>query len=119
MAQVLNTDQIYTRVRNASGKARSFGYLGTHGLRLDADEVKLIRGDLVSSLGGSRAGRKFAALERDLLDGVLVIEQTPPPVLYDTVDERSRVLALQNNILGTVDPAWDETGSSEFADNDG
>jgi len=114
MAQDQNTDQLYSRVRNASGQARAFGYLGVRGMRLANNEVVTVRGDLSTKLGNKLSARQFQALERDLLAGDLVIEALPAPILWDSVDEEPMVLALQNDVLGTVDPAWDASGSSLF-----
>jgi hypothetical protein len=109
-----NRDPLLTRVRNTSGGERTFGYLGTHGLRLGANEVMLLRGNLIATLGAKLSARKFQALERDLAAGVLKIEQTPPPVLYDPQLKNSKVLTLVNGTLGTVDPEWEQSDYSDI-----
>ncbi len=112
--QVTNTDPLYTRVRNNTGKTRVFGFLGDQGMRLSPNEVVTVRGDLRSTLAGHK--RKFDGLSRALLAGDLVIEETPPPVLFDEVNETPHLLALRSGELGIVDPTWDESGSSIFVD---
>lgn len=114
MAQTPNTDVLFTRVRNATGATRVFGFLGDRGARLGANETFLQRGDPRDTLAKHK--RKFDGLQRALLAGDLVIEQTPSPVLWDPVLEQAQLLALSNNVLGIVDPSWDESGSSDFQD---
>jgi hypothetical protein len=109
-----NRNSLLTRVRNVSGHERSFGYLGTHGIRLANNEVFLLRGNLVSTLGAKLSARKFQALERDLVAGVLKIEQTPPPCIYDPVARVSKVLTRINGVLGVLDPEWDTSGLSDY-----
>lgn len=118
MPQTANTDTCFTRVRNATGSTRVFGFLGDRGVRLGANETFLNRGDPRDTLAGHK--RKFDGLCRALVAGDLVIETTPPPVLWDPVLEQPQMVALSNNVLGIVDPSWDEEGSSDFqpADDD-
>lgn len=115
------TTGLYTTVENTSGVAKVFGFLGTHGKRLAANETYTVPGDLVTKLGASRSQRKFKALEKALQDGDLAIVSSPAVYLYDATDEVTRELSLDNAVLGTVDPQWDPagTGTSDFVDNDG
>lgn len=115
------TTGLYTTVENTSGVEKVFGFLGTHGKRLAANETYTVSGDLVSKLGNARSQRKFKALESALKTGDLSIVSSPAVYLYDATNEESRELSLDNGVLGTVDPQWDPagTGASDFVDNDG
>ena len=113
MAQTPSTTPLYTVVQNISGASRFFGYLSAHGKALDDDEVYNHHGDLAAQLAGTPA---FASLESDLKEGVLKILSTPGQILLDITDELPPQLALDNNLLGTVSPAWDEDGSSDFVE---
>jgi hypothetical protein len=115
------TSGLYTTVENTSGVDKVFGFLGTHGKRLEANETYTVPGDLVSKLGAQRSQRKFNALEAALVAGDLKIVSSPAVYLYDATDDVTKELALDNAVLGTVDPQWDPTGTgaSDFVDNDG
>ena len=118
MAQNANTECLYTSVKNISGAERVFGFLGARGMRLAAAEVVTVPGNLISALGkgGAGAQRKFKGLERSLdKNSSLEIISTPAVYLYDAVHDRTRVLALQNEVLGVVDPCWASSGSSDFS----
>ena len=114
------TTGLYTTVENTSGADKVFGFLGTHGKRLAANETFTVPGDLVSKLGGQRSQRKFKALEKALQDGDLKIVSSPAVYLYSTQSEVTRELALEGLVLGTVDPQWDPagTGTSDWVQND-
>ena len=117
MAQNANTSALYTTVKNISGKARVFGYLGERGMRLAAGESVTVRGSLVAKLGAMTSSRRFKALEKSLdTHQSLEIVSTPAVILYDAVSERSRQLSLQGDALGVVDPSWASSGSSDFVE---
>lgn len=115
------TAGLYTTVENTSGADKVFGFLGTHGKRLEANETYTVPGDLVSKLGALRSQRKFKALETALQAGDLKIVSSPAVYLYDATNDATRELSLDDSVLGTVDPQWDPTGTgtSDFVDNDG
>ena len=117
MAQNANTGCLYTTVQNVSGRTLSFGFLGAHGMELESGEVVTVPGNLMTALGngGRRMQRNFQALERALVGGLLAIISTPLVHMYDGVANRTRLLAVQNDALGVVDPCWDESGSSDFS----
>ena len=115
MAQVSDTACLYTTVKNKTGKTRVFGFLGVRGMRLVADEIVTVRGDLVAKLGSQTSARRFNALERSLLAESLEIQSTPAVHLYDAVSDDVKQLALSNDVLGVVDPCWDTSGSSDFS----
>jgi hypothetical protein len=95
---------LYTTVRNTSGSARAFGFLGDHGMRLAADEQVTVRGNLVDQVSGHR--RSFTALERALEDQALAILKTPGVHLYDDTNDEVKILSLDAGALGSVDPCW-------------
>ena len=108
---------LYTTVKNVSGAARVFGFLGAHGKRLANNETYSVPGDLVTKLGdlvstvgkGGRGGqRQFRALELALEDGDLVITKSPAVYLTDEDDGNIAQLNLDTNALGTKSPeGWD------------
>ncbi len=116
MSQVVSTEGLYTTFQNTSGHERVFGYLGPRGKRLAANESVTVRGDLVSKLGNKISARQFQSLERGLKDGTAKIVKSPAVYLHDPVTDETREIALENDVLGTVDPAWDSEGSSVFVD---
>jgi len=104
-----NTDCLYTHVKNVSGKERVFGYLGPRGMRLAANEVVTLPGNLVDALGngGHWSQQKFKALERSLtVNASLEILATPAVHLHDAVLDETKMLVLQGGVLGVVDPCW-------------
>ena len=106
------TTDLYTTVKNVSGAERVFGFLGTHGKRLANNETFTVRGDLVGALGANRSVRKFAALERALLDGDLLIVKSPSVYLRSEDDDTTAELALgTTNQLGTTTPSYLGGGS--------
>jgi hypothetical protein len=76
---------LYTTVKNISGTAKVFGFLGAHGKRLADDGTYTVPGDLVATLGnGGKGGqRKFKALEKALEAGDLTIVSSPSVYLSE------------------------------------
>lgn len=101
---------LYTTVKNTSGAARVFGFLGAHGKRLENNETYTVPGDLVATVGkGGRGGqRQFKALEKALETGTLVITKSPAVYLTDEDDGSIDQVKLDENTLGTKSPeGWD------------
>lgn len=101
---------LYTTVKNVSGAARVFGFLGAHGKRLANNETYTVPGDLVATVGkGGRGGqRQFKALERALEAGTLVITKSPAVYLTDEDDGSIDQVRLNDDTLGTKTPeGWD------------
>lgn len=96
---------LYTTVRNTSGRARSFGFLGKHGRRLAAGETYTEPGDLAQK-AARRGVRHFKGLERSLLAGRLAIVVGPAPTVRDATTGDAKVLTLVNGVLGIGDPSW-------------
>ncbi len=114
--QTASTAGLSTTVTNVSGKARVFGYLGARGRRLAANESYTEPGDLVNKLGNQLSQRQFQSFAAGLQRGSIRVVSSPALYLYDAELDETRQLALANGQLGTVDPAWDSSGSSEFVD---
>jgi hypothetical protein len=110
------TTDLYTTVKNVSGVTQTFGFLGKHGKRLANNETYSVRGDLVGALGAERSTRRFAALERALLDEALVIVKSPAVYLLDRDGVGTQVLAKDDRVLGTQEPSTE--GGGDFRDND-
>jgi hypothetical protein len=112
-----SAEELYTVVQNPTDVERTIGFLGPRGMTLAAGEVVAIPGDLVATLGAQAARgsrRKFDGLERALKAGRLQINSRPAPVLFDSVDERPKSLAIAGGSLGVVDPAYGDDDSDSF-----
>ena len=107
---------LYTTVKNTSGATTVFGFLGTHGKRLDNNETYSVPGDLVTKLGAKRSQRQFKALENALTSGALLIVKSPSVYLLDEDGTGTQELAMQGRTLGTTDPSY--VGGGDFVDND-
>jgi hypothetical protein len=103
---------LYTTVKNTSGKDATFGFLGLHGKRLDANATYTVPGDLVAKLGNQRSQRQFKALEKALEQGAIAIVSSPAVYLTDSVDGSRDQIALSSNTLGVVAPVGIPTASS-------
>jgi hypothetical protein len=97
---------LYTTVKNTSGAARVFGFLGAHGKRLEADATYTVAGDLVAKLGNGGRGsqRQFKALEKALETNKIDILSSPAVYMLDATDNSVDQLRINNNTLGTVTP---------------
>ena len=105
----MSVSGLYTTVKNISGGARVFGFLGTHGKRLANNATYTVRGDLVASLGGKKSSRGFSALEKALEDGDMTITASPAVYLTDAGDEGEAISQIAlNSTLGVTSPiGWD------------
>ena len=110
------TTDLYTTVKNTSGSTCVFGFLGTHGKRLENNATYTVPGDLVTKLGSKRSQRQFQALEKALLSGALEIIKSPSVYLLDEDGTGTAELAMDGRVLGTTDPSY--TGGGNFVDND-
>lgn len=99
---------LYTTVKNTSGSAAVFGFLGLHGKRLNNNETFTVPGDLVAKLGGQRSQRQFKALEKALNDGDLVIVNSPAVYLTDVDDGSIDQVQVNDGAVQTTSPeGWD------------
>jgi hypothetical protein len=102
------TTDLYTTVKNVSGKALAFGFLGAHGVTLADNASYSVPGDLVTKLGAQRSQRKFKALEYALTNGLLDIVKSPSVYLRSADDDATKELALgsDDTSLGTSTPSF-------------
>jgi hypothetical protein len=111
------TTDLYTTVKNVSGGALTFGFLGAHGVTLEDDATYTVPGDLVTKLGSLRSQRKFQALERALVNGLLEIVKSPSVYLLSESGGVTRELAMASTKeLGTTEPSY--TGGGDFIEGD-
>lgn len=93
-----------TILKNASGVARYFGFLPPYGRNLAiGEEISVSAGVLAGSSVSDR--RRQAALQKAINDGIITVKESPALVLFDTTNEVSRVVAIDNNTYGSVTPA--------------
>lgn len=104
------TTDLYTTVKNVSGKTLTFGFLGAHGKTLNANDTYTVPGDLVTKLGAQRSQRKFKALERALVNNLLDIVSSPSVYLLSGSTTRE-LAANATGVLGTTPPSWNGGGS--------
>lgn len=83
-----DTSMLYTTVKNLLGVDHVFGYLPPHGKKVLANNAFSVPGNLIERVLGNRClgnynRRGWKSLERDLLQGRLAIEKTPPPIFFD------------------------------------
>ena len=112
----LHTNCCLSTLKNTSGGSRVFSFLPPHGRTLANAEEITVFGNILEAIQRGTAGTSprvtdafLAALDTQQLD----IINTPSPILYDTDDDDSRMLALSNDKLFAVDTCW--MGSSSNA----
>ena len=111
------TTDLYTTVKNVSGKDLTFGFLGAHGVTLEDEATYSVPGDLVTKLGAQRSQRKFKALENALTSGLLEIVKSPSVYLLSETGDVTRELAMaETEELGTTDPSY--KGGGDFTEGD-
>lgn len=111
------TTDLYTTVKNVSGRAMTFGFLGAHGVTLENNATYTVPGDLVTKLGSQRSQRKFQALERALVENLLDIVKSPSVFLLSETGNVTRELAMaQTEELGTTVPSFN--GGGDFTEGD-
>ncbi len=108
----MDTSCLYTTVKNVSGVSKFFGFLPPHGRTLAANQEFTVFGNILQVLGASRGAgggvtrRDQIAFETAIESGKLTIVQTPSPILKDITTEDSKMLQLDDEVLGTTDPCW-------------
>lgn len=111
------TTDLYTTVKNVSGKTLTFGFLGAHGKTLADDATFTVPGDLVTKLGAKRSQRSFQALERALNNGLLEIVKSPSVYLLSETGGVTRELAMASTKeLGTSAPSYKGGGDYTAGD---
>lgn len=112
------SEDLYTVVKNVSGKSMAFGFLGAHGKTLANNATYTVPGDLVTKLGAQRSQRKFKALERALTNNMLDIVKSPS--VYVLSGSAVREVAVNaSGVLGTTNPSWQGSGATDFSANVG
>lgn len=104
-----DTTMLFTTVRNPSGQARTYGYLGAHGRTLPGLGHFSQIGDLIDAIAPnniSKTYRKTNAIQRDLLANRLVLITTPALILKDSATSAIKAVKLTGGVLGIVDPSW-------------
>jgi hypothetical protein len=110
------SSDLYTTVKNVSGKTLTFGFLGAHGKTLANNATYTVPGDLVTKLGAQRSQRKFKALERALTNNLLDIVKSPSVYLLSETGSVTKELAMNSGSqLGTSNPSWQGAGGGGFA----
>lgn len=110
------SSDLYTTVKNVSGKTLTFGFLGAHGKTLDNNATYTVPGDLVTKLGAQRSQRKFKALERALTENLLDIVKSPSVYLLSETGSVTKELAMNSSSqVGTSNPSWQGAGGGGFA----
>jgi len=105
----MSLNGLYTTVKNTSGNTAVFGFLGPHGVRLADDATYDVPGDLVAALGGRTDQRRFKALQAALVDGDLVIVNSPAVYLTDLTTDDPQQIVVDNGVVMGVDPVgWDD-----------
>lgn len=123
MAVAPVTTNLYTTVRNVSGKTLTFGFLPPHGKTLDDNEEYTFAGDIQQYL---TSARKVNAFKNAIEDGLLVVGRgaDQSQVVYCAVDNTSVIAAGDMVFLDTddvksaADFTWDTdlaTTQAEFA----
>lgn len=99
---------LYTTVKNVSGAARTFGFLGPRGKRLEDDATYTVPGDLVADLGrgGRGSQRKFKALQAALVNGDIEIISPAVYMADEAGDPKQLTIDESGLVLGTPD-GWD------------
>jgi hypothetical protein len=102
------TTDLFTTVKNVSGRELTFGFLGAHGVKLANNATYSVPGDLVTKLGSQRSQRQFKALERALTGNLLNIVKSPSVYLLSDTGNVTRELAMASTEeLGTTVPSFD------------
>ncbi len=94
-----------TVVQNTAGKTMFFGFLGSRGKNLAANEIYTHPGDLFQYVASKRAANRWRYyLEIALETGLLSILSTPAVILYDPILAKPLQLEASNGVLGYSDP---------------
>lgn len=88
-----DTSTLYTTVKNPTAGAITYGYLGPHGKRILAGATYTFLGDIDVQVkqGHGHRGRRWKALERDLLANRIEIVSTPSPIFANATPDAAIV----------------------------
>jgi hypothetical protein len=108
---MVTLDCLHTTIRNISGAAKEFPFLGG---TYAAGEERMYFGDIADQQQFRRYGSsRRAALQYCLDEGLLVIVKTPLVHVYDETRDETKGLTIDDGAVGTVDPCWGAWSSSE------
>lgn len=116
---------LYSTVRNIALSEKFFGFLPPHGRRLACGEEMTVWGDIQHWLTrftpNDRARRSLqVALAGDsTYSATLALVHTPAVHLYDTVQDETKILTLNNSTFIMADPCWGSYSSESFVCTDG
>lgn len=105
----------YSTVVNLTNGARSFGFLGFHGKRLDQGEAFSQFGDLREAIAGNERERR--SFENALANGDLGLIRTPAPHLYDDTNDETKMLTVAGGSFVVADPCWGALSVSSLVDS--
>lgn len=109
MPVIVDTQCLFSVVKNISGITMNFPFLPPHGQKLDHNEEFTCFGSVLEALRrGDRFGNRdqqgfLDALERDWLE----VRSTPAPILTDETTADVKTIGLDNGSLVVNDPCWE------------
>ena len=106
-------DHVYTTVRNTSGRAQFFGFLGAHGVKLAANAEYSVPGDLAGKLANKTSKRQFDAFVRAVEDDLLMILKTPTPMATDAATDPGAVFGGVSVPSAAVAPELDDYDTTQ------
>lgn len=95
---------VHTTIRSQLSVARSFGFLGALGMRLEAGEQVMIPGDAWDMISTNK--RKFDGLQNALARGDIAIVRSPQAIVWDDGADSAKTLKINSGTLSSVDPCW-------------
>ena len=104
-------NNLYSTVKNVSGKQMTFGFLPPHGVTLANNATFTVFGDIreaISSGRRSAARRNLIAFANAIEDGKLQITSTPPPIFTNPTNGLVRTLQVTGvgHTVGAAVPSW-------------
>jgi hypothetical protein len=97
-----DTGDLYTTVKNTSGREKIFSYLGDHGRKLAANATCTVVGNVIDYFGrGPERAIKLRSYEADLKAGRLSVLSTPKQVIADVNPD---AMVANPTVAATVAP---------------
>jgi hypothetical protein len=106
---VFDKDALFSTVKNTSGKARTFGFLPPHGVKLPVDGELTVFGNILERIPERRGQIAFL---KAIDAGDIDIVKTPAQVILDT-NGTSKILKSTAGTLSAIAPTWDTSDSAE------
>lgn len=101
-----STTCFYSVVKNTSGAALKFGYIGDKGRQLSSNGTYSQFGNILDFIE-RKGARSKAAFLRDVAAGRLIVVNTPATIVYDTTKADSSVLSADNRVVTLSVPCWE------------